>query len=229
MYLVTQGGIRMTCGEREWAIEPGSLFWMSPGVEHDLVPLTNEKALTTYHLRVGTTIAGEPCRLADDVLHVVDARALRPLVENCYVGPVGAFAREQQQGLFLQLFSRMFEAAKFTAGKNALTEEQQIQLRRYCEVHRHRHLRPEELAHCLDLTPDYFARRFKAAFGVTPRVWLVQERIRAACVELCESSSSIGDVAKRLGYTDLYSFSRQFSKVVGCSASHFRSHHRAQG
>jgi AraC-like DNA-binding protein len=84
---------------------------------------------------------------------------------------------------------------------------------------------PQQLAGVTNLSPDYFARLFKQTYGVIPRTWLVQEKMRLASVELVTTRKSITQVATELGYTDLYLFSRQFKQVCGCSPREFRLRH----
>ncbi len=54
---------------------------------------------------------------------------------------------------------------------------------RLCRLVRERiadQLAPDDLARAVGLSGDYFARLFRASFGVSPRQWLADERIRAA-------------------------------------------------
>ena len=78
------------------------------------------------------------------------------------------------------------------------------------------------LARRVKLDVDSFARRFRAGVGVSPREFLVQARMDAAKAALRMTADSIGVIAERLGFCDIYHFSRLFRQHVGRSPSDFR-------
>jgi len=78
------------------------------------------------------------------------------------------------------------------------------------------------LARSAGLPVDAFARRFRAAIGVSPRTFLVRARLDAAKSLLRMSDASINDIAMRLGFCDIYHFSRRFRDHVGCAPSAYR-------
>lgn len=79
------------------------------------------------------------------------------------------------------------------------------------------------LARRAGLGVDTFARRFRASVGVSPREFLVQARIDAAKAALRMTGDSIGAIAERLGFCDIYHFSRLFRQHAGRSPSAFRN------
>jgi AraC-like DNA-binding protein len=85
---------------------------------------------------------------------------------------------------------------------------------------------PADLAALLGLSPAYFARLFKAAFGVSPRRWIMEERMRLAARIWLEGSLNVAEVARALGYEDQHFFSRQFRAVHGASPMQYK---RARG
>jgi len=70
--------------------------------------------------------------------------------------------------------------------------------------------------------PGYFARLFKAVTGTSMSEHLVRSRINRARTLLAAHDLSIGEVADRLGYRDVYFFSRQFKKYAGCAPGKYR-------
>jgi len=81
---------------------------------------------------------------------------------------------------------------------------------------------PAQLARLLDYSPGYFTRIFQRSYGLPPRTWLLQQRLRHAAVLLRESSSRVSDIAYKLGYTEAYLFSRQFRQFFGTSPKQWR-------
>jgi len=228
IYLVTQGGMRVRWAGGDTAVLPGGLFWMAPGVRHDLVLLRSGTPLTSYHMRAVARLEdGRPARLADDVLIVPDLHGVEPLMDLVCEedGDGGPYRAARTQGLMLQLCGRAFDEERRAGIGRRLTNLQQRAIRRYCEANLARRLTSAQLAREVGLSPDYFSRRFKATFGTIPRVWLTQEKMRAAAVALTESRKPVTVIAADLGYDDIYPFSRQFAKYMGCSPRTFRMRH----
>lgn len=71
------------------------------------------------------------------------------------------------------------------------------------------------LADLLGLSPAHFCRSFKTSTGKAPHQWLIEARVERAKSQLRENSTSIADIALRLGFCDQAHFTRTFGKVVG--------------
>lgn len=74
----------------------------------------------------------------------------------------------------------------------------------------------------LDFSTDGFRRWFTALTGVTPKRWVIIQRIDQAKELLRESPLTVAAVAEELGYPDAFSFSKQFKQVVGYPPSQHR-------
>ena len=81
---------------------------------------------------------------------------------------------------------------------------------------------PEVEAKALGISRDHLDRSFRDLYGVPPRRFLIQVRLRKAVALLTSSSLSISRIAQQLGYSDALFFSRQFSKHMGCPPSSYR-------
>ncbi|MFP4351388.1 MAG: helix-turn-helix domain-containing protein [Puniceicoccaceae bacterium] len=80
---------------------------------------------------------------------------------------------------------------------------------------------PEMAAEC-GLSVSRFTRRFREMTGHPPNRFMVAERLRTAEMMLLGGNAPIGTIAGRLGYRDIYFFSRQFRRHRGVSPSEFR-------
>jgi AraC-like DNA-binding protein len=116
----------------------------------------------------------------------------------------------------------MFEEMEQPEGGGGLTPSQREKVLAYASRHIASRPTPNDLAGQVGLSSEYFARQFKKTFGVVPRAWLIQERIRAAAISLVETNDTISELANKLGYEDLFLFSRQFKQVMGCSPRAYR-------
>ena len=74
-----------------------------------------------------------------------------------------------------------------------------------------------------DMSPQYFSRTFTAQVGVSFRDFVLTNRLDRARTLLSETTMTVGEVARALGYADTYLFSRQVSARFGQPPSRLRS------
>ncbi len=85
-----------------------------------------------------------------------------------------------------------------------------------------RPLTVDDLSERAAMSRGHFLRQFKAQFGISPIAYQLHLRMEAAKVLLKTTSLRCHEVAARVGYDDVYHFSRSFKKAVGTSPTAFR-------
>jgi transcriptional regulator GlxA family with amidase domain len=75
--------------------------------------------------------------------------------------------------------------------------------------------------HC-NMSLRSFHRRFREAYGVTPRKYLQLKRVEAVRRALGESRRSIAQILEDVGVSDVTSFRRVFQRELGQSPAEFR-------
>ena len=80
----------------------------------------------------------------------------------------------------------------------------------------------DTLAGRAHLSPGYFARRFKAAVGVSPSRYVSMARLERAKTALAESERPLHDIVREVGFTDTAYFSKHFKRYTGYSPGVFR-------
>jgi len=135
--------------------------------------------------------------------------------EGCRTTPVIRHAL----GLLLACF---LAAARRPPGRPGLTSGQRTRLIRWTREHLAHRPEVVDLARVVGLSPDYFARRFRASFGISPRRWLAEERIRGVARALIDRDDPIHAVAADFGFEDPSHFGRQFRRVIGRSPGAWR-------
>jgi AraC-like DNA-binding protein len=78
------------------------------------------------------------------------------------------------------------------------------------------------LAREVGYAPDHFSRRFAALTGLRPQAYVIRARMVRARQLLGESSLSVGEIARVLGFNDVFFFSRQFRQHCGVAPTTFR-------
>jgi len=75
----------------------------------------------------------------------------------------------------------------------------------------------EALARMAHWSPAHFSEEFRRHFGAAPIAYLIRQRMAHARHLLRDVGLTVADVAQRVGYDDLYHFSKLFKKHCGIS------------
>ncbi len=85
------------------------------------------------------------------------------------------------------------------------------------------HLDLNDLAASAKMSVSHFSRLFKDEFGESPKHYLIRQRMEKAKALLSESDMSGQEVARQLGYDNIYFFYRQFKQHTGMTTSVYRT------
>ncbi len=222
IYLALGGVAVGAVGDRAVELNAGDWLWLDPGVPHRFRNRPGETCFDVFHLRF---------RLIDrrkDILQGASPRLVRrmqhqlPLLDHLRREYRGT-ARLRHSRLKALLAEILIDAGEraFTHESRALNDTQRHTIERL-SARRSHHVTPAELARTLHLNPDYFRRLFTASYGVSPRHWIVHQRLEAARVLLLESLLSVTEIAEQTGYADVFQFSRAFKRTFGASPLAYR-------
>lgn len=73
------------------------------------------------------------------------------------------------------------------------------------------------------MSPEHFSRKFKLKFGLSPISYRTFIRIQTAKILLKTTNLQCKEIAERVGFSDIYSFSRSFKKSAEISPVTYRS------
>jgi len=109
---------------------------------------------------------------------------------------------------------------RFRAGNN-----QQLALRpaiNYVEAHFRTKINAGRVAGLCGMSPSYFSRAFRTAYGITFQEYLMRLRTREAYRLLNNPNASVTDVAYTVGFNDVSYFGRMFKRYYNMSPSDYR-------
>lgn len=83
------------------------------------------------------------------------------------------------------------------------------------------HMYLPEMAKSFHLSYERFRKIFKEVMGQSPGDYRIRSRIQLAQNLLANRDKNVSEIADHLGYPDVFTFSKQFKKIVGCSPEKF--------
>lgn len=83
-----------------------------------------------------------------------------------------------------------------------------------------------QIAQKFFVSPSAFSRIFKEKMGLTYREYVTKKRISAACEMLIISELTVGEIQRKVGYSDSKSFFKSFRKYTGMTPKEYRICHR---
>lgn len=82
----------------------------------------------------------------------------------------------------------------------------------------------QDVAHRIGVSREHLSRCFHKRFGMSPRKFCLEQRMRKACVLLKETDMPIKAIAEQLGYAEYSNFAHAFRQVTQMMPGEFRLH-----
>ena len=224
LWVVTGGGITLDLDGHSHRVETGGLVWIPPHLPHRAWHHDPGRPLACYSLRFRLERDGEALGFtAPHVAH--DRLDLQTQADAIYRDRCLSDRFSRRRALAgLYLLATSLERGTGGTGPG-LSDHQRQRLLVFARHHAAQRPAPAALAAVVGLSPDYFARVFKASFGRSPKRWLLEQRMQLAAHRVAYEPTPIGEIAQALGYDDPALFRRQFKDVIGRSPTA----HRRQG
>ncbi len=150
-----------------------------------------------------------------------DLTIVRNLLENCIrdlarwaQGKNGGQGRNGVQG---------GNGARGIAGGQASTPATLLALRAHLEAHYDEPMDLPALAARAHFSVPHLCALFKQHFGRPVMQYLIEVRLHQAACLLTDRALSVKEVARRVGYGDIYHFSKQFKAHYGASPRKYRA------
>jgi AraC family transcriptional regulator len=222
---VEHGVLLSEVGRSEMRIPAGTAIWMPPGMLQRYCGAAGSSSVRQHNLRFQLLVNGKQLAFQRQALLVRNAWDVQPLLQmiGSLVESEDEFRPLRLRGLLLSLASTLLSNAEGARrNERILRPAQRQRLASYVALHAAEGILPSDLADEVQLTPDYFARIFRATYGHSPRIWLKAERMRLAAIRIRENDHSIKQVAFEFGFGNIGLFHRQFRQVLGCTPGEYR-------
>jgi AraC family transcriptional regulator, arabinose operon regulatory protein len=228
LWFVDKGEIQGEIRGNPIVVRPGMFHWISSGTPHYL-KLTSKPPFSVFALRFQLKRKSSFLRFNEDRLAIESAPNLRRTMDSIHstlkLRSPQWFLKFRSLLLLLTMEALEEQKSKNTISRSEFSMHELQMMTQFLQQNAHRKVTPRDLADFFHLSLDYFTRKFRRHFKIPPRQWLQDEQMRHVCSLLCETTSSIKEVADTLGYNDQRFFSRQFKKVMGMTPSEYRMRH----
>jgi len=235
--LVTGGSGRFFIEGKIHPTSPGQIYLTGPGQEHQFMNTGSDStryAEITFELidakgksmrlrfeEMLSVWTNQPCEfVAGTMLAPAAVRLLEGKMERLI-----EIGRAQSGDLELNLqLAEILTHVFFAAFRHvAPTEPQSLDaIRNYIRTHYQEKLSLTDLAKQAHLTPNYLSRHFKELYGQTPIDYQIDLRLRSACGLLKTVNDPLDQIARHVGFEDVYYFSRLFSRRIGQPPGRYR-------
>lgn len=212
-YVIKGCGVFSKNGE-SYRISAGDMFICAPGED---ASYTADKNDPWDYLWISFTCSAEIDPLfSEPVVHI--PAAARIFTQLASSG--NESAKEWMVcGLMYQLFAMLAQFQnRPSADKGYLSQAVS-----YIEDNYNQDLHISQIADILGLSRSYFCRVFKRQMGMSPQDYIVSYRLEQAEKLLTDTNLSQKEIARRVGYPDVYAFSRMFKRRYGIAPGQFRN------
>ena len=122
----------------------------------------------------------------------------------------------------LDLWGRQMWRYLRQAKQPSVVPERFQQIRLYIESHFHEKITLADMAHRCHCSIPHFCNEFKKYFGSSAIEFITRLRMYQAEYLLRDENLSVTEIAARVGYNDIYYFSKRFRKSFGLSPRNLR-------
>ncbi len=127
----------------------------------------------------------------------------------------------KSNSLLLYIISLLFEDVQFNEenwGKTSIADE----IKFYIDMNYPKKIRIQDIAHNFGIHPNYLTRVFKEKFNISPKHYLIDQKLKKASRLLATTDHPINIIANSLGFDDQLAFSKLFKSYYTISPTEYR-------
>ncbi len=207
-FVVSGSGIFRIDG-KEYQLKPGEMFIIPPYVE----TYYEANALKPWnYIWVGFTTDSPLPKDLPHILNLPEAAEIFNAMKNC---------ENFSEGRSAYLSARLWDLFAFILGKEKKQSEYVNTSLDLIHSQYMTDITIDKIANRLNIDRTYLYTLFKKKLGISPKQYLFNHRMSIAASLLRDQSSSVATVARSVGYSNMYIFSKMFKQHFGISPSQY--------
>jgi AraC-like DNA-binding protein len=162
---------------------------------------------------------------ASPLAYVPDTRLIVEAFEEVFAHVHHGYTDDRLLGVSTSL-GRLFGHLKIHERspdkKGREREERILQSIQYMRDHIDEPCDLEDLAEVAQFSPSHYSHLFKEQTNASPIQFFIRLKMQRACELLHTTTQTVQSIARQVGYSDPFHFSRMFKKVMGKSPTEYR-------
>ena len=128
----------------------------------------------------------------------------------------------------LHLVALTKDGLNFLSVLSAAQKLEKSNIVKFMEMHFDKPLDIEDYAYLTGRSISTFHRDFKRRYGISPKKWLIERRLKKASELLRETNHSVGSIVREIGYENISHFIKSFHQKFGISPKQYQISHRRE-
>ncbi len=207
---------------RKYTAEQGDVYILPAGIRHEYYSSADEPWVKKFFNVKGTLFLDLLRDYSLDNVVVIKNCNVKALFDEIY--ELSRSKSESGDLFYDKLTLKLHELLiniKSIASPNTNSDEL-LKVKEFIDKNLEKIITNDELAELIFRSNDYLIKSFSRRYGKTPYEYQIDQKIIAAKRLLQYTQLSVGDVSKRLGYSDQHYFSNLFKKKCGISPLNYR-------
>lgn len=231
LWVITEGELELKINNKHYTLSKGDVALFRPGNRHSASSPSGCKLLFVYFtLKMGAE------------RDLLEAANISGMLSKAFIGKESlvfcdtflelySIAQRIPLKLYVSFIDFLYTLITFIESDdfvhfynraNPLSESSMHNALMYIEEHYSENITAKEIAHKMHLSESSFVTKFKNIVGASPGAYITEFRIKKSVELLLSTTMKQDEIAKSVGYTNQYTFSKAFKKHFGESPSKFR-------
>lgn len=228
--ICTRGSGIFNAEGKEYSIQEGDVFFLSPKVGHEYYPRDNDWTVIWVVFN-GAGVEGivEYLGLDKAFVYHADDEKLKTMVEICE-SIYDTYNKNECYDFslttdLLLLIDKVSQCEKQEEGEATINGSGFAPVIDYIKKYYMDFITLDDITKVSGLSKSYFGRLFKAEYSVSPIQYLNRYRVSVAKFLLTTTLESVEVISGKTGFSDTSYFCAVFRKLEGCSPVQYRRRH----
>lgn len=156
------------------------------------------------------------------IIHGIDTeKYVKPILDIIALQGNTTSRYLEANSILLHIMSLLFKDINFNE-KNLEKNSTVDEVKFYLDVNYPENLKLYNVAKTFGIHPNYLTRIFHQAYGISPKSYIMDLKLKRACRLLTTTELPIGIISSSLSFDDQLAFSKQFKKKYSVSPSEYR-------